>query len=435
MAVYLICYVISFVLAGQHLYMLSGLVLIGSALWLYWRDYERTGNLIHLRGLFCLFFVGGQGISCFKLSALQTDWSFMTWLSLGLAVVSFWAAFEVLTRLYDGWSAADMGSVYRFFSSADSPLQAKRILKAMAVITAVSYLAFFFEAWKLGFIPMFSYGIPHAYSYFHVTGVHYFTVSCVLVPSLGVVYGVMASRRGRGLTRDRGFWLVLALSALSLAVPVLCVSRFQLILAAGMAVITFISMSGKLQARLVVLLAAAMIPAYIGLTVLRSHSVEYLNGIFEMKNPNMPIFITQPYMYIANNYDNFNCLVEQLPAHTFGLKMLFPLWALTGLKFLMPSLVSFPLYVTKEELTTLTLFYDAYYDFGVVGIVLFGAVLGAACYLLVRCRRKLTCPAGHVIYAQMAMYMILSFFTTWFSNPATWFYMAVTLIVYFYVNA
>ena len=162
MAVYLICYVISFVLAGQHLYMLSGLVLIGSALWLYWSDYERTGNLIHLRGLFCLFFVGGQGISCFKLSALQTDWSFMTWLSLGLAVVSFWVVFEVLTRLYDGWSAADMGSVYRFFSSADSPLQAKRILKAMAVITAVSYLAFFFEAWKLGFIPMFSYGVPHA---------------------------------------------------------------------------------------------------------------------------------------------------------------------------------------------------------------------------------------------------------------------------------
>ena len=35
----------------------------------------------------------------------------------------------------------------------------------------------------------------------------------------------------------------------------------------------------------------------------------YLNGIFEMKNAATPIFITQPYMYIANNYDNFDCLV------------------------------------------------------------------------------------------------------------------------------
>ncbi|MFQ9701372.1 MAG: hypothetical protein ACLR0U_00840 [Enterocloster clostridioformis] len=60
-----------------------------------------------------------------------------------------------------------------------------------------------------------------------------------------------------------------------------------------------------------------------------------------MKNSHMPIFITQPYMYIANNYDNFNCLVEQLVSHSFGLRMCFPVWALTGLKFLFPVLVSF----------------------------------------------------------------------------------------------
>lgn len=87
MLVYLICYIVSFILAWQHIYVLSGLVLLGAALWLYIKDYMRTGNLIHLRGLFCLFFVGGQGISCFKLSRLQTDWALMTWISLFLAVV------------------------------------------------------------------------------------------------------------------------------------------------------------------------------------------------------------------------------------------------------------------------------------------------------------------------------------------------------------
>ena len=81
-------------------------------------------------------------------------------------------------------------------------------------------------------------------------------------------------------------------------------------------------------------------------------------------------------MYIANNYDNFNCLVTELPAHSMGLKSLFPLWALTGLKFIKPELVDFPIYTTKEELTTVTLFYDAYYDFGVVGVFLFSAAWG-----------------------------------------------------------
>lgn len=435
MLVYLICYIISFILARQHFYVLSGLVLIAAALWLYYKDYVSTRNIIHLRGLFCLFFVGGQGIACFKLSTLQADWRIETWICLGLGVAAFWIVFEVLTRLFDGWSTDDMESVYRFFASAESPFQARRLLKAMAGLVVISYAAFFFEAIKLGFVPLFSYGVPHAYSTFHVSGVHYFTVSCVLVPSLFTVYSLMISRRGRGLTRDQGFWMGLLLVCLSLAVPILCVSRFQLILAVGMAVFTYISMSGNIRLRYAAVLLVCMIAAYLVLTVLRSHSVSYLDGIFAMKNSHIPIFITQPYMYIANNYDNFNCLVEQLPAHTLGLRMLFPLWAFTGLKFLAPWLVSFPLFVTKKELTTLTIFYDAFYDFGIIGMVLFGALLGAVCYYLVRARKKLKCPAGHVFYAQIAMYMMLSFFTTWFSNPATWFYLAVTGIIYLYVRS
>ena len=40
------------------------------------------------------------------------------------------------------------------------------------------------------------------------------------------------------------------------------------------------------------------------------------------------------------------------------MRSLFPLWALTGLKFVMPSLADYPILVNKEELTTVTLFYD-----------------------------------------------------------------------------
>ena len=99
MAVYLICYALSYLLARQHVYMLSGLVLITAALWLYWRDYRASRDLIHLRGLFCLAFVGGQGVSCFKLSRLQTDWAGETWLCFLLAVLAFWLAFEAVQRM------------------------------------------------------------------------------------------------------------------------------------------------------------------------------------------------------------------------------------------------------------------------------------------------------------------------------------------------
>lgn len=444
MAVYLICYGISYLMARQHGYMLSGLVLIAAALWLYWKDYRTSHDLIHLRGLFCLAFVGGQGVSCFKLSRLQTDWADETWLCLLLAVTAYWLAFELVDRRIQG--APGVTRPFRLsakpqpdpsqpdpsqpdpFQSDPSQPSRRRILISMAAITGLSVAAFSFEAVRLGFIPMFSYGVPHAYSYFHISGVHYFTVSCVLVPSLFVVY---LSRKGEG---KPAWGPGLALTAVSLAVPLLCVSRFQLILAVGMATFTFISIQRTFRLKYLLVLAALMVPAYLALTVLRSHSVEYLNGIFQMKDSGTPIFITQPYIYIANNYDNFNCLVEQLKTHAMGLRMLFPLWALTGLKFLVPSLVSFPLYVTKEELTTVTLFYDAYYDFGVAGMVIFGCILGAACAWLSKIRLRGSNPAVHVIYAQIAMYMALAFFTTWFSNPATWFYLAATCAVYLYIG-
>ena len=39
-------------------------------------------------------------------------------------------------------------------------------------------------------------------------------------------------------------------------------------------------------------------------------------------------------------------------------------------------------------------------------------------------------PISILFYVQLMLYMGLSFFTTWFSNPATWFYFIVTAILY-----
>ena len=91
-----------------------------------------------------------------------------------------------------------------------------------------------------------------------------------------------------------------------------------------------------------------------------------------------------------------------LVKHSWGMKMLAPFWTLTGLKFLVPTLTAFPYYVTKEELTTLTMFYDAYYDFGVIGVFVFSALLGAAAYLLMRMMRQVQNPITYLLYAQFA---------------------------------
>ena len=171
--------------------------------------------------------------------------------------------------------------------------------------------------------------------------------------------------------------------------------------------------------------AAGLVPLYVILTIARSHDVTYLNGIFEMKNAATPIFITQPYMYIANNYDNFDCLVKQLPAHSMGLKGMFPLWALSGLKFLKPVLVDWPIYVTKEELTTVTLFYDAYYDFGIAGVFSFIGTRSPVCVAFFEDLSgkksglvSVLFPGGSLFYA-LVLYNLVFQLTTWFYFAVT----------------
>ena len=204
------------------------------------------------------------------------------------------------------------------------------------------------------------------------------------------------------------------------------------LLAVALAVFVYILWEGSFPLAWGAGLAVLMVAAYAVLTVARSHDVAYLNGIFEMKNESTPIFITQPYMYIANNYENFNYLVEHLEQFAWGMRSLFPLWALTGLKFVMPSLANYPILVNKEELTTVTLFYDAYYDFGAAGVILLSGILGAVSFLLMRKLSRMQNPVDYLFYAQIGVYLSLSFFTTWFSNPTTWFYLAVTAALWLY---
>ena len=263
MSVYLIGYAASYLFARAGFYWLSGLVLVLTALFLYWYDYRRTENIVHLRGLFSLFWVGGQGIACLKLSELSSDWSIITWLCFLVAFLGFWVSFEFFARM-QGVSGGHRPSWFSF-KGYEKPL-----FYSMVLVTVLSLFAFIAEAVILGFIPFFVKGVPHAYSTFHITGIHYFTVLCVLTPALSVLY--FCIEQGRN-----GIRLVLAIfmDIIACAFPVLCVSRCQLILAVGLAVLTYIAMEHRLKIVYAAGLMLGMIPNYVVLTIARGHDVAY----------------------------------------------------------------------------------------------------------------------------------------------------------------
>lgn len=434
LGIYTAAYAMSIVLGEAGLSAPSGLCLMFAAAFLYLSEYQRTRSTLNLRGLLALGLIGGEGVARFRLSRLSTDWTMETWLSFYLFYLIFDLSAQLaeqvrVARAEEEKHAEMMDGKYGHGRTAmgeeiESDLRFFRY--AILGLLGISWAAFFFEARRLGFVPLFTVDTPHAYSYFHVKGVHYFTTLAVLTPSVAMLY--LSARRKQGLRPD-----VLALLGLLLPVllTILMVSRFQFMISVILAVFVALLSGRRYKLWQLLLLLVLMIAAYVFITIERAHSVEYLNGIFEMKDPSTPIFITQPYMYIANNYDNFNVMTRELTMHAHGLRMLYPFVTLSGLKFFVPSLAQgFPLFVTKEELTTVTMLYDAWYDFGLAGIVLFAVVLGLVSGAVAHAHRKDQNPFSALLYAQLAFYYLVSFFTTWFSNPATWFYLGVSFLLY-----
>ena len=390
MIVYFLCYSAAVLFARTQYYLLSGTALLFAALVLFCREKRRNGGRVNLLALFSLSFVGGEGISCLKLSYLQGPWAWQTFAAFFLAYSAFRLAFRFAsgTGLRGG----------RQREGRLAGIREERLFFAVIGLSLASFAAFLIEARILGFVPFLVRHMPHAYSYFHVSGLHYLTVSCVLAPSLALIDRTAVRHRGRAETVA-----VAGAVVLSLLIPVLCVSRFQLLLAVLMAAFTWLTLRrAPIPGPLAVLGFALLLAAYGILSMARGHSVSYLNGIFEMKR-HFPIVVSQPYIYIANNYDNVNCLIRELPQHSFGLKMLFPLIALSGLKFLRPELTAFPLYVTKTELTTVTLIYDAWYDFGILGVVAFCALLGFVAARLEKKLREQHSPVFCMFYAQFSI--------------------------------
>lgn len=421
--IYTAAYICGVLSAKAGIDFLAAAFLILAALVLYILNYRKTKNLVDLRGLFTLSWVGGEGIACLKLSRLQSDWENMTWLCFFLIYICFNLAYDfVLIRSEGKSEGAPKHGVEK------SAVQAARLLHCIAALGIVSAACFTLEAVVVGYIPLFN-SAPHAYSYFHISGVHYFTISCILIPALTVLYTKVAPQISR-----KSLVLLAAGNVLAAAIPVLCVSRFQLLFAVGFAAVTYLMLYKRITWKMIVGLVVVMVPVYVLLTVARRHDVEYLNGIFEMKNTATPIFITQPYIYVANNFENFNCMVQQLTGHTYGIRMLFPVFALTGLKFVFPGLTTSPLYITKTELTTLTMFYDSYYDFGIAGVIGLSLVVGIAAAVILGAVKKSKNPVVYLFYGQTAIYLGLSFFTTWFSNPTTWFWYGLTVLMYWYLG-
>lgn len=434
-AIYSAFAVAAALLERSGFFVAAGCVLLIAAALMSIYFYCLDQSLVSFRFLLSLFWTAGEGLAVMQLSRLQSSWTIQTWLSFSGFYLLFLAGYEIMEVRYKKRIGDRSNEVF-----LKTERKNQKLFTCIRVVSLVTFVTFIAEACILGYVPLFS-SETHAYDHFHISGVHYFTVSCMFTHSLTLIYLLKYRQKGTPLGKSKVIQLIVY-NVLSASIPILSVSKFQFILTLALPMLIFLLMRPNVNKKKLfaafAAIAVVVIAAAVFMTIRRNYEPGYLNSIFQMKDENMPLFAQYAYMYIANNYSNFNCLTQALAqgtiTHAYGLKQLFPVFALTGMKFVFPSLVAFEMPVTITELNTLTLIYDAYYDFGLIGVLLFGLMLGSFCAALTKKIKQSSNPILYLFYAQIALYLVLSFFSAWFTVPTTWFWFALTGALYWYTG-
>ena len=390
--------------------------------------YTERRMLLDLRIIFTLSWLGGIALSTLKLSRLQAFWGTRMWVSVFLFYFLVLLADDLLTAGSRSSGQITPGNEIRPSGESQERFR-KKLLSCIWIILALGMASFITEAiFFKGEIPILS-DKPHAYTAFHITGIHYFIVTMIFVPVLSVLYLFS------GPVSRKEVWTLLAASGSVFLVYVLILSKLQLVFTAVMPAMAALLLQRRFRTRTVffwfLALILVLVAGVLVLMSMRHYPEGYLEGIFRFKDKDTPAAIQYVYTYIVNNFENLNLLTVNLGHYSLGIRQLFPVFALTGAKFLpqVAALLSVEQYLTIEELTTLTILYDAYGDFGIAGAAGFGILLGLFNGYAAELFRRKRNVTSVLLYVQLAVYMGLAFFSTWFSNPTTWFWLAATVLI------
>ena len=240
-------------------------ILVSFSLLLSYKEYKKNNRIINVISLFSIGFILPFAISFLKLSKLSSEYDTRTI----ILVVGSFISFYYGAKCSEKW---DIGKIFFDSSKKNVSNKSKKSIydylvdvynfiidnfnarNVIIFIFVISFVSFLIEVAVLRFIPLFSFGTPHAYSTFHIFGIHYITTLYFLMPALAILnlsdgahtvrpYDVGVSLRARSYNKVNKVdlfinnkYVILIISIVyAVAMSLLLVSRALLIMTVVMA--------------------------------------------------------------------------------------------------------------------------------------------------------------------------------------------------------
>jgi len=369
------------------------------------------------------------GLAGLKLSDYQATWSSYAWIVLSIGLASFLVGFWIVYALHLGTPLLPVEEIRKRFSN--STIDQRRLFRVIVVLFVGYLLCYIAEVQLEGYLPIFSAHPDRARIEFGVFGLHLVVTTMPAILFLIVEYiTLIKGYAGRKVFFGIVFFVAFVsffflLQRFAFVVWILLTIPF-LYYTSRIMKFKYVLFAGTVFLALLIYLESFRVAQYVQ---------NYIYVISRMRYSGAYAVMTEPYMYVVMNLENFARGVEKLDFFTWGLFSADFLMALTGLKHWLReyfSLVERPFLVSGYN--TFPFLWQYYYDFGVVGVAMIPLLLGfliGHIYCLVRSRPSLMILS---VYSTCFFFLVISFFTNALTMLSTVFNMVLLVVIHIYVE-
>lgn len=358
---------------------------------------KKFKSFLNSKVIFSFIFYFTIGLSMLRLHQYQIEWKYLTFGILEISYFAFMFGYR-----FNGKSNNLL------VEKEESEIEYKKIKFIMNSIFYLSLISFIIEFIIRGYLPIFQKNMS-AYQDFSVTGIHYFTVSCALYLPLAYYF-----KKHYKINKSEKYKLLLK-SVITILIPIVIVSRQLLLMEFILTFFVMLKFINKKNMGLIIIFIILIAFLWFFVGKFRNQDDKYIKNALKIQDDTvLSVPLMNTYMYLSFNYDNFNANVDNLENYTYGYKSLFPLFALTGSKFILNNYINTNYIRVIDVYTTYPIQMTPYSDFGVIGVIVYMFIIGMICRKI---EKRHNNPVN-MMYKCLIWYCLLfSFFESFFSNP------------------
>ena len=196
--------------------------------------------------------------------------------------------------------------------------------------------------------------------------------------------------------------------------------RFDLIIFIVLSAIFLYYGTRKFKLKYVLVIVLVFLLILYGISTLRASNLflAYIYVTGKMKISKSLAFLTEPYMYVVMNIENFVHAVRNLSNFSYGYYTFDFILALTGLKHWLADYTNFKNFpfLISSDYNTYTMFFVYYRDFGLLGLFILPAIIGgmiSSLYYNMRRKPNLNTISLYAIFVFVILFSFFNPMLTW----------------------